>query len=333
MEKRLLQLVLILIIATFVWQIWDPLWKYDLNESADSSNSEKIIFEVEKGSSAKTIAKNLESSDLIVNDKSFIRTVKSEELDQKLRYGKFVLSPSMTLREIITVLTTEGTGELALTIIEGETINDIDIKLTALDLIEAGAFRTCTFNCSFDYDFLGNDRSLEGFLFPDTYFIDYGTFTAEGFINQMLTNFDSKLTDEMQVKIAEDGRSIREVVNVASMLEKEVNTENNIATVAGIIWKRLDNDWMLGIDATLLYIDEDGILNAEDLSKESPYNTRINKGLPPTAIGNAGLKSLMGAIYPEESEFWFYLTTLDTGKVIYAITNEEHEANKEEYLY
>ena len=89
---------------------------------------------------------------------------------------------------------------------------------------------------------------------------------------------------------------------------------------------------MLGIDATLLYIQDDNDLSAEDLTEESPYNTRINTGLPPTPISNPGLASLMGAIYPEDSDYWFYLTTLDTGEVIYSVSNEEHEANKATHL-
>lgn len=332
MEKRLFQLLLLIILGAIVWNIWHPFWRYDLNEAVDPDSAERIVFEIEKGSSAKSIAKNLDSEDLIIHYKSFIRTVEEEELDQSLRYGRFVLSPSMTLREIITILTTEGTGEMAVTIIEGWTINDIDRELTDLGLIEEGQFRLCTFNCEFEHEFLGNDRSLEGFLFPDTYFVDSATFSVESFIDQLLMTFDSKFTDEMLTASTDAGRTLREVVTVASILEKEVRTEEDLQTVSGIIWKRLDNDWMLGIDATLLYIQDDNEITAEDLEVESPYNTRLNTGLPPTAISNPGLASLEAAVYPEESDYWFYLTTPDTGEVIYAVSNEEHEANKALFL-
>ena len=88
---------------------------------------------------------------------------------------------------------------------------------------------------------------------------------------------------------------------------------------------------MLGIDATLLYTQNDGELSPEDLANDNPYNTRLNTGLPPTAIGNPGLASLQAALVPEISDYWFYLTD-DEGDVHYAVTNEEHEANKAEYL-
>lgn len=331
MEKRLLQLLGLVVLIWVTWTVWRPFWRYDLNEAANSGNTEKVIFEVEKGSSAESIAENLEEQGLIESEVSFVRTVESEELDGLLRYGRFVLSPSMTLREIITILTTEGTGEMAITVVEGWTIEDIDAELTELGLTAAGEFKTCALNCTFDYSFLEGDGGLEGFLFPDTYFLDSSSFSSEDLIKKMLNNFDEKWTDEMQATLEASGRTLREVVNVASMVEREVRTETDLPIVAGIIWKRYDNDWALGIDATLLYVQDDGEVSAEDLASENPYNTRINTGLPPTAIGNPGLASLLAALSPESSDYWFYLTDSE-GTVHYASTNEEHEANKAEYL-
>lgn len=331
MEKRLIQILFLCIGIGIIWTVWQPFWRADLNESADSNSTEKIIFEVEKGSSAKIIADNLDAADLIVSDKSFERTVEKEGLDGSLRYGRFVLSPNMTLREIITVLTSQGTGEMAFTALEGWTIEDMDAELTEMGLIGAGAFSECSKTCEFDYDFLEDDESLEGYLFPDTYFIDGSTFSTENLITMMLNNFDAKLTDEMTAAIESAGRSLSETVNVAAMVEREVRTEEDLPIVAGIIWKRYDNNWYLGIDATLLYVQDDNEITAEDLADETPYNTRTNIGLPPTPISNPGLASLMAAIYPKESEDYYYLTDSE-GAVHYAKTNEEHEANKAKYL-
>lgn len=331
MEKRLLQLLVLFIAVVVVWNVWEPFWRRDLNEAVDKRATDKIVFEVEKGSSANTIAKNLEKEDLIVSDTSFVRTVKEEELDGSLRYGRFVLTQGMTLREVITVLTTEGTGELAFTAPEGWTIAEMDAELADLGLIGLGAFEECTKTCSFDYDFLEEDQSLEGYLFPDTYFIDNATFSSESLINMMLQNFDNRVTDEMMAAVEASGRPLSEVVNVAAMVEREVRTEADLPIVAGIIWKRYDNNWFLGIDATLLYVQEDNVLTADDLADDTPYNTRLNIGLPPTPICNPGLASLMATIYPEESEYYYYLTDIQ-GAVHYATTNAEHEANKAEYL-
>lgn len=332
MEKRLLQIGLGILAVILVWKIWHPLWRMDLNEAPAPSNETKVIFEIEKGSAAKHIANDLEDAGLIVNKKSFLRTLEDEGTDGDLRYGSFVLSPSMTLREVITLLTTEGSGEYAVRILEGWTIDEIDAHLTEMGLINAGEYRACTYNCEFDHDFLEGSTSLEGFLFPDTYFTEAASFDVESFIEQQLDTFDLRFDEEMEAALASSGRTWQETINVASMIEKEVRTDADLPIVSGIIWKRYDNNWMLGIDATLLYVQADNVLTAADLAQDTPYNTRINTGLPPTPISNPGLASIQAALYPEDSEYWFYLTTLDTGEVIYAVTNAEHEANKDTYL-
>jgi UPF0755 protein len=331
MEKRLLQLLFACLAVGLVWHWWQPFWRSDLNEAVKAGDTEKVIFTVEKGSTAEQIAEDLEDQDLIVSDTAFDRAVRSEDLDGSLRYGRFVLTRSMTIRDIITILTTKGTGEMAFTAPEGWTIAEMDAELTEMGLIGAGAFEDCSKTCTFDYDFLEDDQSLEGYLFPDTYFIDSAGFKSEDLINMMLQNFDTKVTDEMMAAIESSGRTLDEVVNVASMVEREVRTEDDLPIVAGIIWKRYDQDWYLGIDATLLYVQEDNELTAEDLAQDTPYNTRTNTGLPPTPISNPGLASLMATIYPEDSEYYYYLTDSE-GKVHYAVDGAGHEANKAEYL-
>ncbi len=331
MEKRLLQFILFIVCLIFIGRTWNPLWRMDLDEAINPSSSAKIVFHIEKGSSAKEVASNLEDADLIKNKSSFIKDIKDLNLEGAIRYGSFVLSPSMTLEEIVEILTTEGSGELALTIPEGWTIDQIDARLTELGLIKAGEFSSCAADCEFNYKFLEKNANLEGYLFPDTYFIDNANFEVEGLIDQILGNFDNRWTEEMQSQLEASDRTLDQIVIVASMLEKEVRTEEDLAMVSGIIWNRLDNDWTLGIDATLLYKDEDGKITVEDLSEDSPYNTRLNTGLPPTAIGNPGLATLKAALNPTFSEYWFYLTD-SAGKVYYATTNAEHEENKAKYL-
>ncbi len=332
MEKRFIQSLLLIVGLVFVWKLWHPFWRLDLNEAVNPKETEKIVFSVEKGSSAREIANDLNKAGLIINEKSFLRTLDSEKLDQSLRYGSFRLSPSMTLREIITVLTSEGTGEMVVTIPEGWTVEEIDNKLSELGLIQKGDFKQCANKCEFDYEFLEGSEGMEGFLFPDTYFVDSGNFVVRDFVGQMLSNFDTKLSKELREDISTSGHSLHDTIVMASMLEKEVRTEKDIPIVSGIIWKRLRNGWPLGIDATLLYVQEDNELTAEDLRMDSPYNTRLYSGLPPTPICNPGLASIEAAIHPEDSDYWFYLTTLDTGEVIYAKTNAEHEKNKKDHL-
>ncbi len=333
MEKRILQFILLVLLLFVGFRYWHPFWRYDLNEAVDAGSTEKVVFSIEKGSAAKTIASDLYDQDLIVSDISFVRDVEDQDLSGSLRYGSFVLSPSMTLADVVKILTTEGTGTLALTVPEGFTVDQIDARLTDLGLIKAGEFKTQTFNGTFTYDFLTSKETthqttgLEGYLFPDTYFIDDASFSVDGLITQMLNNFQTKVS----AIEGYDPTKLEDTLIIASMLEKEVKDPADLGTISGIIWKRYNEDWLLGIDATLLYIDSDGILSADDLAADNPYNTRTQKGLPPTAICNPGLAALTAAYKPVDSEYYYYLTGND-GLMYYATTNEEHEKNKAEYL-
>lgn len=333
MEKRILQFIVFVLLLFVGFRYWHPFWRYDLNEAVNAGNTEKVVFTIDKGSSAKEIAENLYDKNLIVSDISFVRDVEAKELSEKLRYGSFVLSPSMTLTDIVTVLTTEGTGTMALTVPEGFTVDQIDARLAEMGLTKAGEFKSETFNGTFTYDFLTGKQTthqitgLEGYLFPDTYFIDDATFTIDGLINQMLDNFQKKVST---IKGYDPAKLTNNLI-IASMLEKEVRDTADLSTISGIIWKRFNEGWFLGIDATLLYIDTDGTLSADDLAADNPYNTRTQKGLPPTAICNPGLNALTAAYEPTDSEYYYYLTGTD-GLMHYAKTEEEHEANKAQYL-
>ncbi|MBU0667942.1 endolytic transglycosylase MltG, partial [Patescibacteria group bacterium] len=170
---------------------------------------------------------------------------------------------------------------------------------------------------------------LEGYLFPDTYFIDPLNFYSENLIQLMLENFERKIGEDLK---KEATRSISDIVTMASIVEKEVRTKKDIPIVAGILWKRLDNSWLLGADATILYLKDDRSIDYQDLKEDSPYNTRVKGGLPPGPISNPGLESLKAALNPQDSPYWYYLTTPDTGEVIYAKTNDEHNSNKARYL-
>jgi UPF0755 protein len=221
---------------------------------------------------------------------------------------------------------------------EGFTVEDIDNELVELAVISAGEFNTAVkeFDDYEKFTFLNKEAMesleypLEGYLFPDTYFIDPLNFYSENLIQLMLDNFETKLGDELN---KDHDRNFHEIIIMASIVEKEVRTNADIPVVAGILWKRFDENWVLGADATLLYLKSDRTIEYEDLQEESDYNTRKNLGLTPGPICNPGLKSIMGTINPEDSPYYFYLTTLDTGEVIYARTNEEHNRNKREYLY
>lgn len=171
----------------------------------------------------------------------------------------------------------------------------------------------------------------EGYLFPDTYFIHVNA-TATSTIRMLRDNFIRKIFYLMP-EVEESGRTLDEIIIMASILESEANTKDDREIVSGILWKRLDTGMPLQVDASFVYVNGKTTkdLTLDDLKIKSPYNTYLYKGLPPTPISNPGLESIEAAIHPKESPYLFFLTGTD-GKMYYAKTFEEHVKNKQKFL-
>ena len=297
-------------------------------------NEQTAIFEVEKGENGKAVAKNLKADGLIDSYWKFYGYLKENDLGQTIQAGRFVLNYSMAPADILNALTS-GAGQVAITIPEGFTLDQIDDRITATGLTTDNAFKTCAETCSLveNRDFLKKASSVEGYLFPDTFFVDPSSYSDRGFLNRLLDNFEIKfLTSENQTTLAQSSRTLDEIVIMASIVEREAFLDEDYPVIAGILWKRLDNDWPLDADATLLYVLDSPSDLQSNLNLDSPYNSRKNRGLPPTAISNPGLTALQAALYPESSSYWFYLNDQETGKAHFAITNDEHNANKAKWL-
>lgn len=173
-------------------------------------------------------------------------------------------------------------------------------------------------------------EGLEGYLFPDTYFIA-DTARPKTVINLMRSNF------EEQIKsiggLATSTKSLHEIITMASILEGEANTTESRKVVSGILWKRITAGMRLQVDATFKYINGKGTfqLTYDDLKIDNPYNTYVYKGLPPGPIGNPGLDAINAALHPKTTRYLYFLTGKD-GKMYYARTFEEHKRNKALYL-
>ena len=179
--------------------------------------------------------------------------------------------------------------------------------------------------------FLELASTSEGYLFPDTYFFKPSTTPEEAF-TRMREHFDEKIT-EIKEYIREFGRPLEEVVIMASLLEREAQTEEEMRIIAGILWKRLAMDMPLQVDAPFGYVrGENGYTpTATDLASDSAYNTYRNTGLTPTPIANPGMTALRAAVTPTETEYLYYLTGRD-GKMYYGRTFDEHRENRRLYL-
>ncbi|OHA44772.1 MAG: hypothetical protein A3G04_02900 [Candidatus Taylorbacteria bacterium RIFCSPLOWO2_12_FULL_44_9] len=180
-------------------------------------------------------------------------------------------------------------------------------------------------------NFLVQAKADEGYLFPETYFIDPDVEPSE-VIGMMRRQFDV-MVKPLKEGFATSTRSVKDIIIMASILEKEANNMTDRKIISGILWKRLDQGMALQIDVPFYYILNKGSnpLTLDDLATPSPYNTYLNKGLPPTPIANPGLDSIIAALYPTQTPHYFYLADKE-GITHYAVTHDEHVANKLKYL-
>lgn len=324
--------LLTLIAGGYVW--------YTVYSPIDIDDTQKISFVIKSGTSAKEIARNLKDEDLIRCTVSFYGYIRITGEDKNITAGRFYLNKSMTVPKIVETITVASASESTVTIQEGLTIRDIDDKLTAQELITDGEFEQAVkdFNDYESYTFIDTsvvnelEFPLEGYLYPDTYFVDGVEFDSNELIGKMLSNFEIKFK-EVEVLFDTQDRSLHDIITMASILQKEVRTPEDYNIVSGILWKRLDSNWHIGADATILYATGKKTIDVADLEVDSPYNTRLHVGMPPGPISNPDIEHIKAAITPEDSDYWYYLTTLDTGEVIYATTNNEHNVNKAKHLY
>jgi UPF0755 protein len=185
------------------------------------------------------------------------------------------------------------------------------------------------------FDFLADapqSATLEGFLFPDTYFFDPQS-SADVIVEKMLNNFGKKFDAPIRAKVAEQKRSVYETVTLSSIVENEVKSFEDRKIVADIFLRRLGIGQALQSCATLQYIlgvDRTQYSYAETQTP-SPYNTYINKGLPPGPIGNPGLISLQAVLSPQGNTYFYFLSDPKTGNTIFSTTYEDHLKNKKLY--
>lgn len=271
---------------------------------------EEKLFLVEKGQSLFQIGENLEKEGLIKNKFFFDFYLFLKEAQKKLQAGEYLISPSESIAEVAKKIISGDTARISVTIPEGFTVKQIEEKL---NLKLPG-------------------ENLEGFLFPDTYQFPLRV-SGEEVVKKMRDNFEKKLTPDLREEIERQGKTIFEIVTLASLIEKEVKTKEDRELVSGILWKRLKNNILLQVDATITYLTgkKTTKIPMEDLQIDSPYNTYKYKGLPLGPICNPGLDSIKAAIYPKNSEYWYYLSTLE-GATIFSKTLEEHNIAQAKYL-
>ncbi len=301
-----------------------------------SKDSTMINFEIASGESAKQIATKLKRANIIRNVFCMRVYFKLNNLSSKLIADTFSISSSMNIKEISTLLTTGIRSDMKITLIEGWNSKQIGQYLEKQNICSSSDWLSLIEKYEGDYMFLKDkprNMDLEGYLFPDTYVI-YKNATCENVLKKMLDNFENKIDATMMQSIKSQNKSLFEIITMASIIEKEVSNVEDMRVVSGIFWDRIKNGQALQSCATLAYIlgENKEQYSYADTQINSFYNTYRNKGLTPGPIANPGLNAIKASIYPEYTDYNYFLTDLDTGKTIFSKTFEEHISNKAKYL-
>lgn len=325
-------------------------YSFQMNRVYPAPSSELFI---EKGLGVKEISLDLKSVGYIHNDFIFRTYVWWHNLENKFYAGHYILPDKISMKILAEILTGNNSYQPSrrITIIEGWSVEDIADYLNTTAGFDKDEFYDYVgypinhaknkegFISSYDFtnrfSFLKDKPAnvgLEGYLFPDTYDLALDS-DVLSLVEKMLSNFDFKFTPEMRKEATSQQKTIYEVVVVASILEKELKTYDEKKIGAGLIYSRLDMGMPLQMDSTINFISGKNNSQASlvDLQINSLYNTYQNKGLPPGPISNPGLDSLRAALWPQDSDYLYFLTDKN-GIAHFSKTYEEHLANKRKYL-
>lgn len=315
----------LLIMGGFFW------WKIN-SDLVNPTNKEKIFFPINKGDSLNKISSGLKEKGLI-NDPVYFRLLAFiTGYARELKAGGYYLSPSMSAKDIMQLLT-KGSNDQWVTIIEGLRQEEI-VQI----LIENGF--------SIDVKKWENEVNygeLEGKLFPDSYLVPVNA--TQGAILLIINkNFKKKVETDLNTEIKKNSLNLNQIIVLASIVEREAREDKDRGIVAGILLKRMQNDWPLQVDAALQYAIGTKKcqnktecdwwpknLSKQDLQFKSPFNTYLYKGLPPWPISNPGLSSIKAVLNPVKTDYWYYISD-NNGIMHYAKTDVEHAQNINKYL-
>ena len=299
-----------------------------------------VLFVVEPGENANTVAAHLAELGLIANADLLRYYMRYKGLDEKIEAGNFTLNKAMTPAAVAATLTDAAPDEIEWRAWEGWRLEQLADSLAQQPNL---AFSRAEFmqlagpggRSPGSYSFLADlptGVSLEGFLFPDTYRFKYQTPTAE-IVNRLLTEFDAKVTPQMRADATAHGLTLYQTIILASIVEREGVHDDERPLIASVYLNRLAIGMKLDADPTTQYaIANDSnwwpSLNLDPNTIDHPYNTYVYSGLPPGPIANPSLASINAAIYPAQSNYYFFRAKCDGSRYHnFAVTYEEHLAN------
>jgi UPF0755 protein len=294
-------------------------------------------IEIKKGESLDEIITRLKKEDIISNEFLTKAAFKLSGKEQEITAQSFIIKNGINNIELMDLLTSpEKTTFVKVTIIEGISIRSIGRSLEKQLHLSKDKFIAEAQNVSLikDLNLKDSVKNLEGFLFPDTYFVDPGI-DEKGMVQLMVSEFKKRVLGDSLIKSAmsQKGDSLLQILTMASIIDGETRKDSEKPVIAGVYYNRLRKNIKLEADPTIQYSLPDGPksrLMYSDLNIESPYNTYKYKGLPPGPINNPGITSIKAALFPDTNNYLFFVAD-GTGGHKFAETYSEHQQNVAAY--
>ena len=297
-----------------------------------SQDSRSITFEVQPGMTLKQVALELFNQKLILSPSAFQAIAYIQDKEKQIMVGEFSLSPSMLPTEIILRLTSGKTILYPLTIPEGYRITEIASLLDTQGLASSEVFILQTQDKDLIKSMDIPTDSLEGYLFPETYYLSKLT-PEKKIVQKMVNTFKEKVLKSQLLKSTKESPlSLHEIITLASLIEKETGLDSERKLISSVFHNRLRKNMRLQTDPTVIYAIEkfDGNIRKRDLKIDSPYNTYRYKGLPPGPISSPGIKSIEAAIFPIKSNHLYFVSRQD-GSHHFSSTLVEHNQAVKKY--
>jgi len=299
-------------------------------------NEEPVLFEIQRGESLNRIAKRLADERIVRDPVRFKVRAKVLGYDKKLQVGTYQIEAKEPLDDLIRKMATGQVYARRMTILEGWNIYDIARYLVREHFLsnETDFLEACRrVDLVSDLGVTGI-KTLEGFLFPETYSVPLHM-TADEMVGMMVNQFKKVVSPQIRQAMVSHGLSFLQAVTLASIVEKETSVEYEKPIVAGVFYNRLRLRMKLQTDPTLIYIRQmegtwDGNIRKRDFTNASPYNTYLHYGLPPAPIANPGKSSLLAVAYPAQTEYLYFVSKND-GTHYFSSTLQEHNQAVQRY--
>jgi UPF0755 protein len=352
MRKILIFVLLILVLISVI--VLGSYVYYNKYLNSSLLISEAKTFQIESGSTIEQITSKLEEEGIISNKALLLVYYKLNPTDAtSIKAGTFTFNANASVRDMIKILLdpSNDRDDVAILIQEGLRYDEIALIIDAgfkegpekkfskdeyILIVESPDGYTFSSQVtSLLSKYKPKGKNLEGYLYPDTYFFSKSA-TALDVIHKQILTLSEKLTNDNLQFVDSSDYTLHEYLTIASMVEREAFGQEEMADISDVIHKRLEKGIqgvkLLQIDATLLYIAKDWKADAFKLkSQNSPYNTYLYAGLPPTPISNPGIDSILAALYPKSNDYYFYLHDSD-GVIHFAKNQSEHSANVRKYI-